>query len=512
MYKIMIADDEPIMRNALEALVDWKDIQCEVLYMASNGQEVLDKLQYMKPDILLLDIKMPGADGIEISKYIWEKKLPIQVIILTAYADFSYAQSAIEYNVVDYVTKTGAFDRLLIAVEKAKERITKERYPKNELIKENYFRDIISGSLYDKEELEEKAITLDIDYKKGFVSILFNIIGEDNYEVKERKGINKNLLKFLYSVFKDNLIQGINIKWNRLIVYLNQEEEDFENVICEKCSNIITMMNNLMNIQLYIGISSRGNTVEGFKRVYGEAESALINGFLDEENKIYFYKNINKRKSSYSKSIDKRVEDLCYLIKKGEKETSIEKFKELIKEHKDNNESTDMIKNTGIFITSRCQKILLDYEKNLSDIISNSSNVSNKIYLCINISEYEVIMRKIIEETAGYVGKVSSKKSLLICECEKFIEDNYYKYITVSDVARNVGVTPSYLSRIFHNLTGDTVINSINKRKLEKAKEYLENTDMKIYEIADALGFENMTYFSHFFKKYTGVSPKEYSR
>lgn len=99
---------------------------------------------------------------------------------------------------------------------------------------------------------------------------------------------------------------------------------------------------------------------------------------------------------------------------------------------------------------------------------------------------------------------------MLICECEKYIQDNYEKCISVSDVARSIGTSPSYLSRIFRESTGTTVISAINRKKVEKAKEYLSQRDMKIYEIADALGFENTTYFSHFFKKYTGISPKDY--
>lgn len=73
-YKIMLADDEPIMRKALQSLIDWKSIDCEVIYVAQNGEEVLETLEIVRPDILITDIKMPGGDGVEISKYIWEKK------------------------------------------------------------------------------------------------------------------------------------------------------------------------------------------------------------------------------------------------------------------------------------------------------------------------------------------------------------------------------------------------------------------------------------------------------
>lgn len=119
-------------------------------------------------------------------------------------------------------------------------------------------------------------------------------------------------------------------------------------------------------------------------------------------------------------------------------------------------------------------------------------------------------MRTVIESTAEYNKIAASRRNILIYECEKYIDENYERGITVSEISRYIGVSMSYLSRIFKDETGNTIINYINEKKIQKAKEYLGGTDMKIYEIAEKLGFENTTYFSYFFKKYTGISPKEY--
>ena len=122
-YKVILADDEPIMRKALQTLIDWEKLDCEIVCVAENGYEVLEFLKENRADIMITDIKMPGADGIEILKYIWENKLHTKAILLTAYADFSYAQSAITYNVMEYVIKTGTFEHLVKAVEKCKKII-----------------------------------------------------------------------------------------------------------------------------------------------------------------------------------------------------------------------------------------------------------------------------------------------------------------------------------------------------------------------------------------------------
>ena len=287
----MLADDEPIMRKALQSLIDWKSIDCEIVYVAENGQEVLNALQEIQPDILITDINMPGADGIETARYIWENRMPTKVILLTAYADFSYAQSAIRYNVVEYVTKTGAFDELLRAVERCKTVLSEQSVRSS----------------------EEKEARMEHLYKKVMDMV-----------------------------------------------------DDFK--------------------ELYADVSNNNVYDEGKKQKY----------------------------------------------------------------------SSDAADGENIMVISYDSK------------------------------------RNLIKESLEY------------------IEQHYHEQISVGDIAKELGTSISYLSRIFKESTGETIIRTINNKRVEKAKIYLRETDYKVYEVADILGFENVTYFSRFFKKHTGISPKEY--
>ena len=101
-------------------------------------------------------------------------------------------------------------------------------------------------------------------------------------------------------------------------------------------------------------------------------------------------------------------------------------------------------------------------------------------------------------------------KQKLVKESMEYIERHYHEPMSVGDIAKALGTSISYLSRIFKENTGETIIRTINNKRIEKAKAYLKETDYKVYEVADILGFENVTYFLRFFKKHTGMSPKEY--
>lgn len=119
MWKVMIADDENYMLEAMENLINWKKMDCQLVYKARNGQVLLDQIKKSPPDIIITDIKMPLVSGIEVAKYVYEHKIHAKVIILSAYADFQYAQEAIKYDVCGYIIKTSVIEMLPGMIQKA---------------------------------------------------------------------------------------------------------------------------------------------------------------------------------------------------------------------------------------------------------------------------------------------------------------------------------------------------------------------------------------------------------
>ena len=119
MWKVMVADDETYMLEAMEKLIDWKKLDCQLIYKAENGQELLEQIKNSTPDIVITDIKMPLMSGIQVAQYVYEHMLPVKIIILSAYAEFEYAQEAIEYDVCGYIVKTSVIEMLPGMIQKA---------------------------------------------------------------------------------------------------------------------------------------------------------------------------------------------------------------------------------------------------------------------------------------------------------------------------------------------------------------------------------------------------------
>ena len=511
-YRVMIADDEPIMRKAMQTLIDWSSLECELSYVAATGQEVLEQLRTDMYDILILDIQMPGANGLDIARYVMEKKLSAKIILLTAYADFSYAQSAIKYNVVDYVVKSGAFEGLVAAINTARAQLQAEESTSSddsrELQKENFFKSVFDGSGFQDELLIQTARKLELDLFEGWLVVVIRFHLQTD---KERDYIDRSLRNFLKIVFERQMVFSTALKENMLVAVLSVKTEEEQKNLHQKYLQIVEMMDNFMKMQVFVGISEKYTDITQLKKAYDEAAYAMEEGFFYETSKINYYQGVKREKKKYLEEADKYLNEVKHSIRKGNKNAALDYFDSMVTCLQENNSTVDVMFDFGIEIKSHCEKVLLESDRTLFDILPLEKDASKLIYACRHIYEYVKLIRDIITATADHMELALTKKNVLIYEAEKYIEENYDQNITASEVARSVGVSLSYLSRIYKEQTGKNLIQSINEKKLEKAQEYLQQTDMKIYEIADALGFENVTYFSSFFKKHTGVSPKEYS-
>lgn len=530
MYNIMIVDDEPLIKKGLICFVNWELLNCKVVCEAGNG---IEAIQFLKSnavdtvDIVITDIKMPGINGLELSKYICENYPNIKVIILTAFADFSYAQTAINYNVVDFIIKTKPVEKIPDAVNKAKALIIKEK--ENEAqkkllehtfhvnmteLKEKFFKDILNGVMVSPEEAEKKAKELEIDLEHYFIVVYEIDSAQEQNSSNYPSSYLLDVRHFLDHVWRDyrHYTLIMNPYLLSSIVSFNGsglDSHQYAHTLKSVCDEMLAMLKPFMSIPLSIGISGLHRNATEMIKAYRESIKALANHTYDTTISIYT-DNSNPTKREPFIQNDKFHEKIVDHIREGSQDAAISWLRELFDTYKKESESIEQIKTSSIVLCSLCFRLLISKNLNDSQSVVHESEIYQKIQWSNSIDHLFTILSQVITSLTSLMNEDEKRYGKIVTEVNHFLKDHYDQDINLQKIAGTVHVNSSYLSRLYKHETGISIVDTINKLRIEKAKLLLKNPAAKIFEVASAVGINDPSYFTHVFFKYTGLSPKEY--
>ena len=312
MYKLIIVEDEVIVRKNVIKKIDWQKCGFEVVGEAENGKDALEIIEALKPDVIISDIEMPFMDGLELSKIVRDKYPIIKIILLTGFDEFKYAQSAIELEVIEYILKPVSSENLIKTLTKIKQQIDVEIDQKEDLallkhdylrnlpiIKGNFFNDLITSS-GEKEEIINKANYLNIDLNVNiFICSVINIdktlINKTNFT-----GSDYELIKFavmntaMEIIDKNNLGYVFSNEKYIVIVSLFKEKEKelIEQRNFKALEEIRFSIEKYMKINITMGIGNLIDKIEDISNSYKNAIVALNYRFVVGNNKLIYIEDL----------------------------------------------------------------------------------------------------------------------------------------------------------------------------------------------------------------------------
>ncbi len=529
MYSVIIVDDEPVMRKGLVCFVNWEALDCKITFEASNGLEAKEYLESNHADIVIVDIKMPGMDGLQLAKYIYENHPCTKVIILTAYADFSYAQSAIKYNVVDFVVKTNPLEKIPEAVKKAIHLINIQHQREEELkqlesrinhnmceMREKLLINIINGVITDEETINAKLQEMNINLDNYFILVYdINDMSDEGIEISSEEHDNflNSIKNFLSLAFKDYQHFTVIMKKDLLftvVSFNNSHSSACTQELLMTCNEILSMVENYMKFTVRIGISGMHTNPRELPAAYNEAQEALLDVFYSDNNVSVYMQNNNVHHQNNTLQFHKYVDSILNSIQYGKQSDAKASLLELFDQYKRNKESVDQVIVSSMLLCSLCFRLLASYTTELPEGFKSESDIYRQIKESKSIQNILDILCHVIDSIYNLIASKESQCSYIVKEVNKYIMENYNKNITLQTAADYVHVNSSYLSRVYKKETGESIIDAINKIRIDKAKKLLKVHGKKIFEVALEVGIDNPAYFTHVFKKYTGISPKEY--
>lgn len=500
-FKLLVVDDEATMRKGIANFINWSSIDCEVAGTASDGVEAMDFLASSPVDIVITDIRMPEADGLEVARYVYENHLDVKVILLTGYADFAYAQTAIRYNVSSFILKPTNKKELLEAVQEAQKdlivskknsSIAKEEiaFLKDQLLLELTVQPLTA-------ELEERLDKLDICLEHYYAAAFQMVpMGED---ISSLKKIIINEKHNAYCYRYNNLIMTI--------YFLDKPHSGPPKDIMDNCREIAEIAETLASRHAAVGISLCHSGASEFGAAVSEAIYALTLNFYSEENISMFCAPPDGKGYDLTaeNSMDLFEFENCLNSRQFEDAENI--LCSIFMKFKSNLVNSRDVKNICSQIYYICSRVLIKKEAGPLD-----AEYLTRIHSSSDIFSLETSTLELMSHTREHLLGVSGSQNKLVESAVKYIHSHLSEQLSLEAISEQLHISPSHLSRTFKKVCDESLTEYVNKARIEKAKDYLTRSDILTYEIAELVGYNDPTYFSSIFKKYTGLSPTEYKQ
>lgn len=519
-------DDEKGIVDGLKILIKRNVPNCKIVGCAYNGIEGVEKIMQLKPDIVITDICMPQVDGLEMIKTLQNKGCESKFIILSGYSEFEYAKKGIALGVKFYINKPVEEDELFDSIEKVRVEICKEKanIEKALRLKNNYennikklkdfvLRDVLDSGFENINDIEYMLDSIEFPiYHTQYVCAIIDTnnesaIGDFSY----KSDINNQIAEFLSKYASVNIVRYVDQQV--AIIVTNKKTIDTERLFSDFL-NIRIYLENDKNIKSAIGIGNVYNSFNEISRSFEEARQALNYKVIRGTNSIIVYREIEKISKNKEIFTDDKIIKL---------ESCLESMDFLCCKCVIDDLFRDMSLNKNLSIYDlqiQSVNILMSGMRKMSLIQLQLNGFLGKNILELqHISQFKTLnqLKNWVTNTIKSIIEIRemqnvTRKKDVIDKVKDYIIENYDKNITLAELSSQFFINPYYLSQLFKEKTGTTYLNFVMETRINKAKELLEKTDLKIYEICESVGYSDTNYFSKLFERFAGVRPTEYKK
>lgn len=520
MISAILVDDEILTVKALRKIIESNSLNVNIAAEAYDGIEALNIVEKIKPDFAIVDIKMPRMDGIEFMRKIQELKIDTKVIVLSAYRDFEFASKAMQYGAYGYLVKPVDKNKLLEMIAKVEEIIESDKQIvqlKNKIseslpfIKEKFIRQILAGTLKYSNIREDDRILLDINKNDCQLMMISSQVYPHTIQNDE-----KQIIEALELLIKSKT-KGIAFfnKPDEIIVIFNRidytgsikSDESFSLAL-----DIKRLLNEFNYIDITLSLSSINFTIDEMDKAYREAKIAQIYKFYMGLDSVIAFENIKHIQFMNNQKFINSEEYFIEQIKMGDIDGATQTYSEIFENlQKNMNMNPETVYNA-------CYEIVLTLKRILKD-----SNGEEDLKVQLGMLEMDDLksyhtLKELFEFMKQIIGRIvlsidknrKSEDTKIVEKTKQYCEVNFSKDITLESISNHVNMTKNYFCTFFRKKTGENFWDYLTNLRINKAKELLETTDIKIGIIAEKVGYKNLSHFSRIFKNALGVSPAEY--
>lgn len=489
MYKLIIADDEKNIVEGICNFVNWNDMGYEIVFKANDGSEVIDYLKNNTVDVILTDIVMISVSGLDVAEYVYKNKIDTNVVILSGYGEFEYAQKAISYGVSSYVLKPTSPTELHKVFSELKIKLDEKSSLKQdtELMRKQLFLEICVGIIKKPDKIESRLrkTGLNIDIQNDMASVVNVRLNNKDEWKYDKENFSRVLCNFINLDIKPVFVTDI-LEDDMTFRFVVIHKQTFDGSVFERIRRSLA---DLLSLDVVFQLEA------SYRNVCDMAEKHYIKAAEKTSNNLELYKQLSEQQTL-----------LITYFMEGKKQMSADVLSAILNEI--SGIELSIVKSIigNLFIT-------LVYKLNVVKTDNATADYVNEMVDAIHISEsFEEISNKAeqaLNKLFGCVDKNDQPDSS-IDKLKKYVDENYDMDITLNDLSKLVYLSPAYIGNMFKSKTGKTFTEYLTDIRIEQAKKLIENSDLKIYEICERVGYKTPRYFYRIFRANLGVTPQEY--
>lgn len=525
MLKVLIADDEQLICRLVQILADWETLGMEVVGTAENGLEALEKIENLQPDILITDIRMPGLSGLELIEEAKRCKPDLEVMIISGYAHFEYAQSAIKFGVGNYLLKPIKKEELMSTLRMLGDRCLarQEGALKDSRSRESRQRDmerIRAGLVRDVLNRETGELTRETLREEYY----FDCPGEyfQVFLLKidcDREEMGQAAVGLVKEKAKEILVPFVERAGGRTVF----EFEEFTG-----CG--IVNYDRGQREELRRAFRDGVNELDARKNLFGPVEFSLILGTEEEEAAGIpvsaerakhvlperWVSGTGKVLESVPRGCgDKRelLENYGRNIRDAMERMDMEEGRRAVRELQSGlmampgvcgRDVLEAVSAAGHLFVSRLETVRM--EECLQDFVE-------RVGQCGSAAQVFAVLEIMQESLMGDILTVRRNEALRpVRMAKQYVQKHFRESITLEDVCEATGFSVSYFSALFKKETGEGFSKYLTRVRMEEAKNLLRETGLPVAEICERVGYSDRKHFTAVFHKFTGLNPAEYRK
>ncbi|MDL2206055.1 helix-turn-helix domain-containing protein [Eubacteriales bacterium OttesenSCG-928-N13] len=496
MLRTLIVEDEVLARLGLHQLVDWNALGFELLEDAKTGSEALEKIRILRPQLVILDLNIPEINGIEIQRYIVDNAMPCQTVVISCNDDFTTVKEIMRLGAFDFLRKLNlSSESLSNVLLRVKQRINSDV----EIVQASDLPRIRQAS-YEYLFKSTDASFFAVPYCSAVCVVT-------NRTTQLLSDYAASCVRELGSTDW----QGCLITRGERGIYLLSEQARFHAFY----ESLQERLEALWGTQVYLGVwNGRIDSLATLTHALASVECTNVYACYDSGTRVI---TICKQVSfSHTAGFDFGM--ICTHLKLAlanlsEKDIGdvLSAFFQALRGH--DMLAVNLLKRMYMDILGLFSSTAQRLQGNIEDVYVRGENYHYQTLLRMN--SIDMTEQWFHEFAHAFVERFfiqyKSRSSDILHSVFTYIDSNIAQPIHLSAVAKHIGISENYLSSYFKKEIGENFVAYVNIRKIEKAKELL-CANCLVYQVSESLGFENNTYFTKVFKKYTGMSPDSYRR